>query len=64
MPTLVAVVPAGHVQPLLRRGWTAGRCNAYTTTLSREFESADHAVVAGRALPAGWVWSIEGVPRE
>lgn len=64
MPTLVAVVPAARADALLKKGWTAGRCNAYTTTLMRDYEDADRAVTAGRALPVDWVWAVEGVPRE
>jgi hypothetical protein len=63
MATLVTLAPADRAEKLIPLGWSSGRSNGYTVTLSRKFKDLDQAVRAGRTLPIGWVWSIEDVIR-
>ena len=56
--SLVAVVPIERALRLVEKGWKPGRTNGFTSTVTKEFESVEDAVAAGRRLRRS-TWNIE-----
>ena len=58
--TLVVVVPIERALRMVDKGgWKPGRTNGFTSTLIKEFESADAAMIAGSKSRS--TWNVEGV---
>lgn len=56
--SLVAVVSIERALRLIGIGWKPGRTNGLTSTVTKEFESVDDAMAAGRLLRRS-TWNVE-----
>ena len=52
--SLVTVVPIERALRMIDKGWKPGRTNGFTSTVTKEFESVEDAMNAGRRLRSTW----------